>query len=160
MLELGFARAGLSDFDAKIDENYPKILAHYADCLSDNTRFFDGATDAVQRLRDAGYRTGICTNKPVDLATRLIDELGATQLFDSLIGANSLPVRKPDPAPYVLSVKEAGGQVENSVLIGDTITDHKTATAAGVPSILVTFGPGGDAVADLNPDALLHSYRD
>ena len=53
----------------------------------------------------------------------------------------------------------AGGDLRRSLLVGDTITDHKTARAAGVPSVLVTFGPDGRAVEDLKPEALLENYE-
>ena len=51
-----------------------------------------------------GYRTGICTNKPERLSEILMDRLGARHLFDSLVGADTLAVRKPDPEP----LREAG----------------------------------------------------
>jgi phosphoglycolate phosphatase len=71
-----------------------------------------------------------------------------------------LPVRKPDPAPYVETVQRAGGNLARSVLIGDTVTDRETARAAGVPSVLVTFGPTGRDVEALQPEALLDHYDD
>ena len=77
-----------------------------------------------------------------------------------MIGADTLPVRKPDPAPYVAAVEQTGGHLAQSYLIGDTITDRKTAQAAGVPCVLVTFGPDGQAVRALEPEALLHSYAE
>ena len=45
-------------------------------------------------------------------------------------------------------------------MIGDTLTDHSTARAAGVPSILVDFGPGDEDVNALNPDAILSHFAD
>jgi phosphoglycolate phosphatase len=69
-------------------------------------------------------------------------------------------VRKPDPAPYRASVEAVGGQVARSILIGDTETDRKTAAAAGVPSVLVSFGPEGRAIERLAPEALLDHYDD
>jgi phosphoglycolate phosphatase len=45
-------------------------------------------------------------------------------------------------------------------LIGDSDTDRNTARAAGVPSVLVTFGPSGDDMAALEPEALLHHFDD
>jgi phosphoglycolate phosphatase len=45
-------------------------------------------------------------------------------------------------------------------LIGDTATDRNTAKAAGVPSVLVTFGPAGGDMAALEPEALLSDYAD
>ena len=46
------------------------------------------------------------------------------------------------------------------VLIGDSDTDRNTSKNAGVPSVLVTFGPAGPEMAALNPEALLHDYAD
>ena len=52
----------------------------------------------------------------------------------------------------------AGGDPARSMLIGDTVTDRDTARAAGVPIVLVSFGPDGDGVSALDPDALLPEY--
>jgi phosphoglycolate phosphatase len=57
-------------------------------------------------------------------------------------------------------VRRVGGQVGQSLLIGDTITDRDTARAAKVPVVLVGFGPEGAGVARLQPDALLDHYDD
>jgi phosphoglycolate phosphatase len=80
--------------------------------------------------------------------------------FGALIGADTLATRKPDPAPYHAAVAGVGGTVARSVLIGDTKTDRDTATACGVASVLVTFGPEGRAISRLAPDALLEHYND
>jgi phosphoglycolate phosphatase len=69
-----------------------------------------------------------------------------------------LPVLKPDPAPFFEAVARAGGVRGQSCLIGDTVTDRDTARAAGRPCALVTFGPLGQAVADLAPEALIDHY--
>ena len=45
-------------------------------------------------------------------------------------------------------------------MVGDTVTDHRTALNAGVPSILVTFGPGANDMVSLGPDALLENFLD
>ncbi len=157
MLRLGFSRLGQGG-DAEVDAQYPVLLAAYEEGIDRETRLYPGAADAVRDLRAAGYATGICTNKPERLAEILVTRLGVRDLFGSLIGADTLPVRKPDPAPYRLSVERAGGSVERSVLIGDTDTDRKTGIAAGVPVALVTFGPAGAGVADFAPEALVDDF--
>jgi len=58
------------------------------------------------------------------------------------------------------AIKRAGGDPERAVLVGDTITDRETARAAGIASILVTFGPLGDAVREMLPQALLDDYAE
>ena len=156
MLRLGFERLGLGE--GQIDEQYPLILKHYENAISVHTTLYPGATDAVKRLLDDGYKTAICTNKPEGLAETLMQELGVRDLFGSLLGADSLHVRKPDPLHYTETVKRAGGAVDKSLLVGDTATDRNTAKAANVPCILVTFGPGDEAVKDLAPEAFLSHY--
>lgn len=163
MLKTGLARvSGLSAAEraALIDAQYPHLLAHYGRNISAKTRFYPGALDAVAALRDAGYAVAICTNKPEALARQLMHELEAVAAFDTLIGADTLPTRKPDPAPFWAAVDRAGGDRARCLLVGDSDTDHNTARAAGVPSVLVSFGPSGEDMAALGPDALLNDYRE
>ncbi|MCB2128929.1 MAG: HAD-IA family hydrolase [Rhodobacteraceae bacterium] len=159
MLRLGFSRLGRAD-EAEVDRHYPILLAAYEDGIDRETRLYPGAAEAVEALRAGGYRTGICTNKPERLAEILMTRLGVRDLFASLVGADTLPVRKPDPAPYRLSVERAGGRVGASLLVGDTDTDRRTARAAGVPSVLVTFGPAGHGVTDFAPEATIDRFSD
>jgi len=158
MLRLGFARAGHGGGESAVDAAFAVFLVHYAAGIDRHTRLYPGAAEAVEALRGAGIRTGICTNKPEALAVELIARLGVAGLFDSLVGADTFPVRKPDPLPYVQSVARAGGTLARSALIGDTVTDVQTARAAGVPCVLVEFGPEGTGVQRHGPDALLPGY--
>jgi len=162
MLRLGFSRleqgrAGGSA-DGFADQHYPLLLSAYEDSIDRHTRLYPGAVAAVRALHAAGFATGICTNKPARLAEILVTRLGVRDLFGSLVGADTLPVRKPDPAPYRLAVQQAGGQVARSILIGDTDTDRQTGRAAGVPVALVTFGPEGAGVARFAPEATFDHF--
>ena len=78
--------------------------------------------------------------------------------FQALTGADTLAVRKPDPEHLRETVRRAGGDPARALMVGDTVTDHDTARAAGVPSVLVGFGPGGAAVAALKPEAVIAHY--
>ncbi|MBC7137770.1 MAG: HAD-IA family hydrolase [Defluviimonas sp.] len=163
MLRLGLSRlatAGEAIDEALVDAQYPALLEHYARDILVQTRAYPGAIAAVEALRARGVAVGICTNKPEALAEALLAKMGIRGLFASMIGADTLPLRKPDPAPYVAAVTRAGGQVARSLLVGDTETDRRTAAAAGVPCVLVTFGPEGPGIARLAPEALLHRYED
>lgn len=160
MLNLGFSRVDAKAGTPEIDREYPRLLAAYAECIDRETTMYPGAVDAIKALRGRGWNTAICTNKPEGLAETLMQRLGVRDLFGALVGADTLPVRKPDAAPYVSSVERAGGTVAQSLLIGDTVTDRDTARAAGVPVVLVTFGPAGGDMAALEPDALLSRYDD
>ncbi len=158
MLRLGFDRLGLDSVG--VEAQYPVLLAHYGENIDVFTTLYPGAILAVEGLLQADYKVGICTNKPEALAETLMQRLGVRDLFHTLIGADTLPVRKPDPDPFWAAVDRAGGARDASVLVGDTITDRNTAKAAGRPCILVTFGPAGHDVVDLAPEALLHHFND
>ncbi|MFV2052430.1 HAD-IA family hydrolase [Aliiroseovarius sp. YM-037] len=160
MLKLGFERLNGAAQTGDIDTQYPILLEAYAGAIDTHTTLYPGMVSAIEQLLEDGYRTAICTNKPERLAELLMTRLGVRGLFGSLVGADTLPVRKPDPAPYFEAVTRARGVAEQSLLVGDTVTDRETARAAGVASVLVTFGPDGDAVSALEPEALLAHYDD
>jgi len=160
MLRLGYSRLNTGWTEAEVDAQYPLLLRAYASDIDRHTTLYPGVLPALLMLNAIGWNCGICTNKPQALAEELVARLGIRGQFNSLIGADTLPVRKPDPAPYLEAVRRAGGALAQSVLVGDTVTDRDTARAAGVPVVLVTFGPGGHGVADLGPDALLHHFDD
>ncbi len=159
MLRLGFERVAPGGWDeAMVDRAFPQLLDAYAADIDRHTRLYPGAMAAVEDLRAAGYRVGICTNKPEALAEALLVRLGVRDAFASLIGADTLPVRKPDPAPLWAAIARAGGDPAQAILVGDTRTDRDCARAAGVAAVLVTFGPAGRTVADLAPEALLDDF--
>ncbi|MCV2893963.1 HAD-IA family hydrolase [Lentibacter sp. XHP0401] len=159
MLRAGLERLGRPD-EAVIEAYYPVLLAAYGEALDTHTVFYDGALEAVEALKSDGFGVGICTNKPEGLAVELMHRLGALDRFASLVGADTLAVRKPDPEPLFEAARRAGGAPERCLLVGDSDTDRNTARAAGVPSVLVTFGPSGEDMAALEPEALLHDFAD
>jgi len=159
MLRRGLER--LEQFDADlVEQYYPVLLEAYAGAIDTHTVLYPGAMQAVDELKSQGYGVGICTNKPEALADLLLQRLGIRDAFASMVGADTLAVRKPDPEPLREAARRAGGGPAQCVLIGDSDTDRNTARAAGVPVVLVTFGPSGADMAALQPEALLHQFDD
>ncbi len=158
MLRLGAARLGLGWDGPAVDARYGDLLDAYEGAIAVHTRLFPGAAAAVERLRAGGAAVGICTNKPAYLADRLLAQLGVRDLFGALVGGDTLPVRKPDPAPVHLALREAGGAAARGVLVGDTATDRDAARNAGIPCVLVTFGAEAATVGALAPEALIDHF--
>ncbi len=107
---------------------------------------------------EQGWTLAICTNKPQALAAQLLEKLGIAGRFAAMLGADSLDVRKPDPRHLLETVARAGGTAARAVLVGDTTTDREAARGAGMPCVLVGFGPEGAGVARLEPEAVLDHY--
>ncbi|PJE28433.1 Phosphoglycolate phosphatase [Pseudooceanicola marinus] len=158
MLRLGMARLGRDGDEAEIHRLYPVLLEAYAGDIARHTVLYPGAMEAVAALRADGHAVAICTNKPEGLARRLLTELGVLGDFAALVGADTLPVKKPDPEPLREAARRAGADPARCCLVGDSDTDRNTARAAGVPSILVGFGPSGEDMAALAPEALIGHF--
>lgn len=160
MLRLGMQRLGRDDVEAQVEQYFPVLLEAYEAAIDTHTVLYPGAMDAVDDLKRAGYAVAVCTNKPEHLARLLMTRLGVLDAFGSLIGADTLPVRKPDPEALLETVRRAGGDIGRCLLVGDTETDRETSRRAGVPSVLVTFGPDGSDVHALAPEATIDQYAD
>lgn len=159
MLRAGLGRVGPVD-EAEVDRLYPRLLDHYGSGLAVRTRLYDGVGGALDRLEAGGWRLAICTNKPEGLARALVAALGVAERFPVLLGADSLPWKKPDPRHLLETVARMGGAPSRAVLVGDTVTDRDAARAAGMPCVLVGFGPEGDAVAGLGAEAVVGHFRE
>lgn len=160
MLTLGMSRLGRPADHEDVDRYYPRLLEAYAADIDTHTVLYPGAMEAVAALKTMGYRVAVCTNKPEALAELLLTRLGVRDVFGAMLGADSLAVRKPDPEHLFETARRAGGDPAQCVLIGDSDTDRKTAQAAGVPCVLVTFGPSGEDMAALRPEGLLDDFAD
>ena len=160
MLRLGLERVRGAWTEAEVDADYEPLLRHYGEAIDTHSRMYPGAEDALRDGLARGWRIGVCTNKPEGLAETLLARLGVRDLFHGVVGADTLPVRKPDAEAFREAVARSGGDMASALMVGDTETDHRAARAAGVPSVLVAFGPEGEGIARLEPDALLRDYAD
>jgi phosphoglycolate phosphatase len=158
MIERGFAAAGRPWDDGLPLVLRDSFLAHYEDCLTENTVAFDGVVVALERLREAGLRLAICTNKPAAMSETILAHLGLDHFFASVLGGDSLAVRKPDPLHLLETISRAGGSRDAAVMVGDSATDVGAARNAGVPVVVVSFGYTRIAPAELGADALIGHF--
>lgn len=143
---------------ALTDRLYPLLLEAYSEALAVETRLYDGVEACLDTLEDEGWRIGVCTNKPERLALGVLDALGIRARFPAILGADTLPVRKPDPLHLTETARQIGADPTRAVMIGDTLTDLTTARRAGVPCILTTFGFAAEPLDELGPDAIVDHY--
>jgi len=118
----------------------PRFNEIYGAAPSALSRLYPGVAGALEGLREAGLKLGVCTNKPTGPAHRVLADLGIDRCFAGLVGGDSLPERKPDPAPLRHLAGELGVGLEAVAYVGDSETDAATAEAAAVPFFLYTRG--------------------
>lgn len=155
LLRRGLAESGEAT-EALVEQGFPIFLEHYAAHICDGTTLFPGIEEALADIERAGAAIAVCTNKQEALTRKLFGALGWSDRFAALVGGDTLPVRKPDPAPLIEAIARAGGG--RGVLVGDSITDADTARAAGVPFVAVSFGFSDRPVEALGADAVIHRY--
>jgi phosphoglycolate phosphatase len=104
----------------------------------DLTTLYPGVVEALADLADAGHPMGICTNKPEGPARAVLRHFGLDRHFQVVIGGDSLPTRKPDPAPLLAAFGALSAR--RALFVGDSEIDAETAHAAGTPLALYTRG--------------------
>lgn len=156
LLERGLgATGGFSE--EMIGEGLQLFLDYYAKNIAVESRPFPNVEKVLDELAAQGWKLGICTNKPFLLARDLVGELGWSNRFQALLGADSRPFRKPDPRALTETIAETGGR--QAIFVGDSKTDADTAKAAGTPLVLVTFGYSTEPIDTLGADAVIDHYE-
>jgi phosphoglycolate phosphatase len=158
LIERGVAATG-----APVDQNtlkklHGQFLDYYGDNVADHSVVFDGLLAVLDKAQARGLKMGVCTNKVEHLSHKLLTELNMMQKFGSLIGGNTLPVMKPDPAPLIEAATRLGVNPKNIMMVGDSETDIRTAQNAGVPVLAVTFGYTSQHVSAFDPTHMIDHY--
>jgi phosphoglycolate phosphatase len=133
-------------------------VAWYREHIADESRPYPGVVETLARFRAEGARLGILTNKPEELTYPLLDALDLRRYFAVVHGAGRFSYSKPDGRVFHHVVDELGGPGAGAIMIGDSTTDYKTARAAGVPVILVTYGYTPDPAESLGADAVTGDF--
>lgn len=119
-----------------------RFLALYREHLLDRTFVYPGIGEFLELHR--GRPMAVVTNKPFPLARDLLAGLGLLPCFPVVIGGESSPARKPDPAPVLLALERLGVPRDRAVMIGDHHTDLRAGRAAGVLTCFCAWGIGRD----------------
>lgn len=158
MLAKGFAEVGAPPpTEAELDAHIAVFLAHYQTHIADMSRPFPGAIEAIEEMKRDGATLAICTNKREALARSLLGALSLTHHFSAIIGADTTGAAKPDPRPVRLCLELTSSK--KGVFIGDSDTDIKAASAAGLPCLAALFGYGPLDLCD-EAFALFSTYQE
>ncbi len=158
LIQRGYARAGRDLTTAELDGLFAEFLAHYNAHIADNSWLFPGVEDCLDACAAAGWRLAVCTNKLEHSSRLLLGKLGVAERFQFVCGQDTFGVAKTDPRPLVETIRRVGGEVSRAIMVGDSITDIRTARAAGAPVIAVDFGYTDVPVAELGPDRVISHF--
>lgn len=160
MLERGLEAEGRAVGPGDLERLTADFIAFYAEHIADYSRPFDGVVDTLHDLSARGFRLAVCTNKLEWLSRRLLDQLGLTEQFAAICGADTFGVAKPDPVILRQTVARAGGSLNAAVMVGDSGPDVGVARRAGVPVVGVDFGYTEIPITELAPDTIISAMAE
>lgn len=136
------------------------FLAHYEANVSGHTTPKPGAEALLAACEQAGLHLACVTNKPYAHTTALLRDLGWGERFHLVLGGDSLPQRKPDPAALLHCLDRFGVSANEAVMVGDSRNDVEAAQAAGVPVVALRGGYNhGEPIEACAPDWIVESLE-
>lgn len=122
---------------------------------------YPGVEAFLQTLHERGCRLGVVTNKPAAFTDPLLEKLGLAHWFDITVSGDTLPVKKPDPAPLLHALASFDVPPAAALMVGDSINDVQAAHAAGMPVVAVSYGYNhGHDISTAGADIVVDSLMD
>jgi phosphoglycolate phosphatase len=147
----GLIRLGFPDLGGDALETLRlRLLELYSAQLAIDTALFDGCESLLEALQSRAMPWGIVTNKPGFLTTPLLMTLGLDSRAGCVVSGDTLPQRKPHPAPLLLAASQLSLQPQQCLYVGDAERDVQSARAAGMPVLVARYGYLGP---DDDPDS-------
>ncbi|MBS0268983.1 MAG: phosphoglycolate phosphatase [Proteobacteria bacterium] len=145
--------------ERELHDLFEVFVVYYTAHLADYSVPYPHVIAALDGLKAEGATLAVCTNKMELQARAVLEAMKLDHYFSALTGRDSLGAYKPDPLHLTGTIARAGGVPQTSIMVGDSETDIKTAKAARVPIVAVSFGYSVDPVASFGPDAIIDDYR-
>lgn len=137
LLQLGF---GIGPEHADYPRLVDRFLAIYQLNLSRHSQLFDGMAEVLTSLESQGIAWGVVTNKPTYLTEPLLRQLGLKDRCQTLVCGDTLPQRKPDPAPLQLAASHLRIAPQHCLYIGDAERDIEAGRNAGMATAVALYG--------------------
>ena len=141
-----------------IEPAYAFFADHYATQCAVNPVPYPGVIEGLAQLAQ-NYKLAVVTNKPIKYAQTMLDAMGLQ--FDAVLGADSVPNRKPAPDMLLKACELMDVDPLNAVMVGDSSNDSDAAQAIGMPVALTRMGYNhGTAVDVAQPDLIYHYFSE
>jgi phosphoglycolate phosphatase len=146
---------------AFLDSALAYFLDYYRQHKLDQTYVYPGVFASLDSLRfepgGAARSMAVLTNKPIGPSQAICDALGLSPYFFRIYGGNSFATKKPDPEGLLALLKDTGVSAQETLMIGDSNVDIRTARNAGVWSMGCTYGLAPQTLLTEPPDCVVDS---
>ena len=134
-----FELSGIQDEEAV--QKFTQYFKEKADeVMVDNTRFYEGALEIMEKLGSEGRLLGIVTTKYHYRIEQILAKNNAINVIDVIVGGDDVKNEKPDPEGLLAAIDKLNVSKDQVLYVGDSIVDAKTAQSAGVDFVAVLTG--------------------
>jgi len=137
LIELGF---GIHPGDAGFESLRRQLLDYYQNNIARCTRLFPGMEAVLKHIESRQLNWGVVTNKPGWLTGPLMDALQLGQRAAAIVSGDTLPERKPHPAPLLHACRLTGTEPRHCLYVGDAERDIQAGHSAGMATLVALFG--------------------
>tara|TARA_B100001123_G_scaffold387150_1_gene462181 strand:- start:19 stop:702 length:684 start_codon:yes stop_codon:yes gene_type:complete len=147
----------LSGKNIKTDEVVDKMTKEFVDFYSKNiigeSTLKNGTINFLSWCKKNSISMAVCTNKQENLSIDLLKKIKIYDFFDYVAGGNTFNHNKPDPKHLTDTIEIIGGDINKSLMIGDSETDSNAAKAANIPFVLIE-----DGYTEKKTNEIYHNY--
>ncbi len=144
--------------DKTKNEMVKEFINFYAKNIIKESKLIDGVLDFLKWAKKLNIQMGVCTNKQEHLAIDLLKKIKIYDFFNHVTGGNTFDYCKPDPRHLISTIEIIGGEIKNSIMIGDSENDADAAKAAGMPMILLKDGYTDKKVEQIYHNHLVQNF--
>ena len=124
----------------------------YKNLSGSKTVAYPDVDSGLRKLKAAGFTLALVTNKPIRFVPKILQSFGWQDLFSEVLGGDSLPVKKPNPAPLLHVCEALNVTPEQAVMIGDSRNDILAGQNANMDTLGLSYGYNyGQDIRELNP---------
>ena len=124
---------------SEIDKVHAYFMTYYQEHCADKTKPYDGIHETIQKLREAGIKTAVVSNK-ADCAVKELAEQYFEGMFDVAVGEREGILKKPAPDGVNDVLRQLGVARDRAIYVGESEVDVATAQNAQMDSLIVEWG--------------------
>lgn len=144
-----------------LDKALPVFMALYEEHACVESTLYPSVKQGLDWLKQQQIRLGCVTNKDARFTLPILDKLGIRDDFEIVISGDSLPHKKPDPAPLLHGADFFGVTPDKAMMIGDSVSDVKASRAANFSIVCVSYGYNhGADIRTTKPDAVIDTFAE
>ncbi len=146
--------------ESTLDRAIAAFSVFYDEHCVDLTVLYPGVAEFLLPLRGM-KKFGVVTNKPERFAVKIVRKLGLGEIVPVIIGGDTLPERKPHPAPVLKALSSLGVESDSALMVGDGVQDMLAGQTAGLLTCIAEYGYGFRPESlDLKPDFKIRRFTE